>query len=219
MECDDHIDGIGGDAVIFHVEANKHVFACRHLNELAYVCHSLFPVDEKAEGRGFDAQVGIELMGFDGFHHANVFLEEELRFVHGRNFFSQNVDGEACTFVAQPLHHRNSIFEACACHVATADPTDKPLWHPNGGGNHQLREPTHHGQPTKEALFDPLCWSLCLPDSLFDLMRGEKRNTFGRKEFSDGLALPAFERLLSMEQTMSPPGNDTRVASKPAWMD
>lgn len=26
-------------------------------------------------------------------------------------------------------------------------------------------------------------------------MRGEKRNTFGRKEFSDGLALPAFERL------------------------
>lgn len=26
-------------------------------------------------------------------------------------------------------------------------------------------------------------------------MRGEKGNTFGREEFSDGLALPAFERL------------------------
>ena len=100
MECDDHIDGIGGDAVIFHVEADKHVFACRHLNELAYVCHSLFAIDEKAEGRGFDAQVGIELMGFDGVHHTDVLLEEELRFVHGRNFFPQDVDGEACTFVA-----------------------------------------------------------------------------------------------------------------------
>ena len=77
------VDGVSGNTMIFHVKANEHVLLGRQFHEVANVLHALFRVDEQAEGGGFDADVGVKIIGPDGLHDTNVFLEKEGCFVHG----------------------------------------------------------------------------------------------------------------------------------------
>ena len=55
MQRHHHIDGVGGNPMVFHVKSDKHVFLCSHFHEASDVGHALLRVDEEAKGRGFDA--------------------------------------------------------------------------------------------------------------------------------------------------------------------
>ena len=98
MESQNGIDGGGRYPVVFHIKSNKHVLFGGHLNEVANVFHALFLVNKQAKGCGFDADVSVQIFFPDGLHDPDVFLEEEICFLHRRNLFTQHIDGKTGAF-------------------------------------------------------------------------------------------------------------------------
>ena len=111
MQGQHHVNGGVRNAVIFHVETNEHVVFGRFSNQGSDVLQTDGLIDQKAEGCGFDGQVGVEAMLQNLGHHATVFLEEVSGLVQRGDLLPQNIDREARALLGQPMHDADGVIE------------------------------------------------------------------------------------------------------------